>query len=78
MKNSQCLITFTTKGGSIQTIRKYPSGWVMLSGAGNSYKMTAEQVLSHLLPALAKDGRVSVKVEFVQGALAPAVPPKSD
>lgn len=39
-------------------------GWVKISARGNKFRITAEQVLNHLLPALAgiKSG-VTVKVE---------------
>ncbi len=40
-------------------------GWVKISAKGNSFRMTAEQVLNHLLPAVAgvKKGLVW-KVEY--------------
>ena len=63
MRNSQCTIIFTTKGGSKQTIRKTTDGWIQKSGKGNLYKMTAEQVLTHLLPVLAGKKGVTLKVK---------------
>lgn len=30
------------------------SDWIKISARGNKFRMTAEQVLNHLLPALAK------------------------
>ena len=32
---------------------KGKDGWVKISAGGNKYKMTAEQLLNHLLPAIA-------------------------
>ena len=44
---------------------KDKEGWLKISAKGNKFQMTAEQVLNHLLPALAhiKPG-LSVKVEY--------------
>lgn len=43
-------------------------GWLKVSARGKKFRMTAEQVLNHLLPAVAgvKTGLV-VKVEHVDG-----------
>lgn len=32
---------------------KDKDGWLKISGKGNKFRMTAEQVLNHLLPAVA-------------------------
>jgi hypothetical protein len=42
------------------------NGWIKLSAKGNTFRMSAEQVLNHLLPALAgiKPG-VLCKVAYV-------------
>jgi hypothetical protein len=40
-------------------------GWVKISAKGNEFRMTAEQVLNHLLPALANiKPNLFVKVEY--------------
>jgi hypothetical protein len=52
MRNDQCTITITTQRGSVQT-----------SSKGNEYEMTAEQVLSHLLPALVDGHPATVRVQ---------------
>ena len=46
------------------------SGWVKVSTRGRSFHMTAEQVLNHLLPALAFGDRLGlkVKVDHYEGA----------
>lgn len=48
-------------------------GWVKISAKGKKFKMTAEQLLNHLLPAIAgvKSG-LAWKVEYKH-----QVPPKS-
>jgi len=38
------------------------SGWVKISNRGRVFGMTAEQVLNHLLPALAFGDRLGLKV----------------
>jgi len=67
VKNSECVIYFTTKSGNVQSFRKERSGWVQTSSKGNERTCTAEQVLSHILPYLAdkqKYGKfVTLKVE---------------
>ena len=65
MKNDECVIYFTTKRGSKQTYFKDDEGWKQISSRGIKRKMTAEQFLSHLLPALTEEynGKVSVRVE---------------
>jgi hypothetical protein len=64
MKNSECIITFITKGGSKQIWYKDKKGWKQKSGAGIIRRVTAEQFLSHLLPALtpAYKNRLTIKV----------------
>ncbi|MGZ4849582.1 MAG: hypothetical protein ACXV4B_06810 [Halobacteriota archaeon] len=67
MKNSECIIYFTTKNGSVQSFRKEKSGWVQKSSKGIERICTAEQVLSHILPYLADKQKyeklVTLKVE---------------
>ncbi len=55
MKNTECIIYITTKRGSTQTFRKVADGWEQTSSTGRVFPMTAEQVLSHILPPLAAD-----------------------
>jgi hypothetical protein len=38
------------------------SGWVKFSNRGRVFRMTAEQVLNHILPALAFGDRLGLKV----------------
>ncbi len=62
MKNDECTIYFITKHGKKQIFRKGKDGWAQTSSRGIVRPCTAEQLLSHLLPALAS-GHVSIRVE---------------
>ena len=55
MKNTDCTIYMTTKHGSTQIYRKNNKGWTQTSSKGIVRRMTAEQLLSHLLPPLTAD-----------------------
>jgi hypothetical protein len=68
MKNNECVIYLITKRGSTQVYRKDELGWMQTSSKGIVRRMTAEQFLSHLLPALTPEykDKVTVKVERVR------------
>ena len=53
MKNTECTITITTSHGHTQTYRKGKNGWTQTGPNGVVRPMTAEQLLSHILPPLA-------------------------
>jgi len=65
MKNSECTIYIMFKDRWLQKFRKENEGWMLTSSKGTVYPCTAEQMVSHLLPALAgiKGLNVTVKVE---------------
>jgi len=65
MKNKECIIYITTKHGSTQVYRKDKKGWTQKSSKGIIRRMTAEQLLSHLLPPLAAKNKrkVTIRVE---------------
>ena len=65
MKNNDCVIYITTKRGYAQVYRKDNAGWIQTGPNGIVRRMTAEQLLSHLLPPLTVEnrGRLVVKVE---------------
>ncbi len=65
MKNSECTVYIMFKDRCINKFRKEKEEWVLTSSNGNIYSCTAEQMISHLLPALAgiKGPYVTVKVE---------------
>jgi hypothetical protein len=62
MKNSECRISLITKRGTRQTYCRDKNGWTQTSSKGIVRRMTAEQLLSHLLPRLTKEGKGGVKV----------------
>jgi len=57
-----------TKSGSKQVYRRDKKGWTQKSSRSIVRRMTAEQFLSHLLPALtaAYKGSLIVKVERIR------------
>ena len=65
MKNSECTIYITTTHGWTQRYRKEKHGWTQIGPSGVVRPLTAEQVLSHLLPRLAagQPGHIGVRVE---------------
>ena len=62
MKNNECVMYLITKRGSKQTYCKDDKGWTQTSSKGIVRRMTAEQLLSHLLPSLTKEGKKKVTV----------------
>jgi hypothetical protein len=71
MKNTECVIYITTKRGWTQTYLKDRDGWTQTGPNGIVRPMSAEQLLSHLLPPLAAGSdRLSVRVER-RASLAP-------
>jgi len=63
LKNDSYTIYMGTKNFTEKYYRD-KDGWVRVSAKGNKFRMTAEQVLNHLLPAIAgvKSGLI-LKVE---------------
>ncbi len=64
LTNDSYLITMGTKRFTEKYFRD-ADGWVKISAKGNKFRMTAEQLLNHLLPAIAgvKPG-LTWKVEY--------------
>ncbi|MGD0575180.1 MAG: hypothetical protein ABSB61_07410 [Anaerolineales bacterium] len=67
--NDTYRIVFQGKGTS-ESYYRDQSGWVKVSTRGRIFRATAEQVLNHLLPALAFGDRLALKVrvEHYEGA----------
>jgi hypothetical protein len=62
MKNDECTIYIVLKSGWTQTYKKVRSQWTQTTN-GKVRKMTAEQLLSHILPLLIKgQKRATLKV----------------
>jgi hypothetical protein len=53
MRNDECTIYFMRKGKVLQSFRKDKEGWKETSSKGTVRPCTTEQLVSHLLPALA-------------------------
>jgi hypothetical protein len=54
LRNTEYRITFSSKAGRFYYyFAKDGSGWYQVTAAGNRHTATAEQVLNHILPALA-------------------------
>ena len=64
MKNTDCIIYITTKRGRTWSYLKENNGWTQTGPTGIVRRLSAEQLLSHLLPLLAADNpHLSVRVE---------------
>ena len=62
MKNDECIIEIMLPSGWKQTYKKVDGRWIQITN-GKVRKMTAEQLLSHILPLLAKgQNRAKLKV----------------
>lgn len=64
MTNDSYLITMGTKNFT-ETYYKSKEGWIKISAKGKKFRITVEQLLNHLLPAIAevKPG-LTWKVEY--------------
>ena len=63
LTNDSYVILISTKNFTERYYRD-KSGWLKVSARGRKFRMTAEQVLNHLLPALAgPKPNLNVKVE---------------
>lgn len=51
LTNDSYIISISTKNFTEKYFRD-ESGWVKISARGNKFRMTAEQILNHLLPAI--------------------------
>ena len=67
MKNNECIIKLTTKHGHKQSYHKEKNGWTQTSPNGKVRPLSAEQLLSHILPSLAGIGHLNMRVELVKG-----------
>ncbi len=73
LTNDSYLILIRTKNFTERYFRDQ-QGWLKVSARGRTFRMTAEQVLNHVLPAAAGiKPNVSIKVEHHQ----PPVPPRA-
>ncbi len=64
LKNDSYTIYIGTKNFT-ERYYKDKNGWLKISARGNKFRITAEQVLNHLLPAVAGVKRnIILKVEY--------------
>ena len=65
MKNTDCVIYITTKRGRRWSYLKENNGWTQTGPTGIVRPLSAEQLLSHILPPLAAGNPdlLSVRVE---------------
>lgn len=69
LKNYNYKIYLGTKNFT-ETYFKDKDGWVKISARGKKFRMTAEQVLNHLLPAIAGvKPNIILKVEHTENPL---------
>lgn len=55
LRNTEYRITFTSESDRLYYyFAKDGGGWYQITAAGNRHEATAEQVLNHILPALAE------------------------
>ncbi len=64
MKNADYIIYITTKHGREWRYLKDKTSWKQVGPEGQVHRMTAEQVLNHLLPAISKIRPLTVKVVY--------------
>jgi len=62
MRNDECIIYIHYKNKLVNTWYKEKEKWVLISTTGTLHYATAEQFISHLLPALIEED-FTVKVE---------------
>ncbi len=65
LKNDRYIIYMGTKNFT-EKYYKDKKGWIKISARGNKFRMTAEQLLNHLLPAIAEvKPNLFWKVEYI-------------
>jgi hypothetical protein len=67
VKNIDYIICISTKPGSTWTYRKEKNSWTQTTPAGKVRELSAEQLLSHILPPIANDQPgVTVEVKRIE------------
>ena len=66
VKNTECSVFITTRRGRTWAYRRDNDGWTQTGPTGKVHRMTAEQLLSHILPPLAAGRRSPVTVRVVR------------
>jgi len=67
LTNDSYVILIRSKAGKTEQYYRDEVGWLKVSMRGRTFRMTAEQVLNHLLPAIAGvKPNVTVNVEHLE------------
>ncbi len=62
MKNDECTIYIVKGEKCLNKFRKHGTGWSLTTATGRVFRCTCEQMVSHLLPALAFGSRRGIAV----------------
>ena len=65
MKNEECTIYIMKGEKCLNKFKKDRSGWNLTIATGRVFSCTCEQMVSHLLPALALGSRNGITVKVV-------------
>lgn len=77
MKNDECTI-FIMKGEKcINKFRKVKDGWSLTIASGRVFSCTCEQMVSHLLPALAFGNKKSISIKVIPDKTLDTIPTNS-
>ncbi len=62
MRNTECTVYIGTRRGRTWAYRRDKDGWTQTGPTGKTRRLTAEQLLSHILPPLADRSPAIVRV----------------
>ena len=65
MKNDGCTIYIMKGGKCVNKFRKDKTGWSLTIATGRVFPCTSEQMVSHLLPALAFGSQKGMTVQVI-------------
>ena len=65
MRNDECTIYIMKGGKCVNKFRKDTTGWNLTIANGRVFQCTCEQMVSHLLPALAHGDKRGLTVKVV-------------
>jgi len=65
LKNTECTVYITTRRGRAWKYRRDEDGWTETGPNGKVRPMTAEQLLSHILPPLVAGSKNHVSISVI-------------
>lgn len=65
MKNDECTIYVMKGEKCVNKFRKSKDGWVLTIGTGRAFPCSCEQMVSHVLPALAFGSEKGFEVKVI-------------